>query len=384
MDRSLEEILDLYDPSSPLEEAWTIPAPWYTDPRVYELEKRTVFGATWQLAARLDQLREPGRYVTADIAGEPVVVTRGQDGQLRAFYNVCRHHAAVVMTQPEGQCSAMRCPYHGWTYGLDGKLKAAPDMGAVRCFDKARIGLMPLRVETWENLVFVNQDPEAPALGEWLGPELPAQAAGLGVGEFHFFERRVYEFQSNWKVYVDNYLDGGYHIPILHKSLDAVIDYKNYTIENYGRVCLQKSPLRDSKSRPESARLRTGGQAYYYWLYPNFMLNWYQGVMDTNLVLPLGPDRTMVVFDFYFTDVSPEAYGRNKASVDMGEGIQEEDQDISRSVQRGLGSRSYRAGRLSARREAGEQLFHRLLAEDLRRALKPAAVSRRDAEPVSY
>lgn len=369
MIEKIEDVIDLYDPSLPLEEASTIPAPWYTDPRVYELERKTVFGSSWQLAARMDQLKAPGDYATAEIAGEPIVVTKGEDGRLRAFYNVCRHHAAIVMSQPSGTCSVLRCPYHGWTYGLDGKLKAAPDMGAPCGFKKEEVGLMPVRVEAWDNLVFVCQDPEAPSLKEFLG-ELPRRVAELSPQKFSFFERRVYEFRCNWKVYVDNYLDGGYHIPILHKSLNAVIDYAGYTIENKDRFCLQKSPLKTGDN-PQSARLRPGAFAYYYWQYPNFMLNWYEGVMDTNLVLPLGPDKTQVVFDFYFTDVSQGAYGRNKASVDMGEGIQHEDQDISVAVQKGLNSRSYTAGRLSTRREAGEHLFHRLVAADLRRALDP-------------
>ncbi|MBI3299051.1 MAG: aromatic ring-hydroxylating dioxygenase subunit alpha [Elusimicrobia bacterium] len=369
MKSDLESLLALYDPSKPLEEASTIPGPWYTDPRIYEAERPTVFGASWQFVARLDQLQKQGQYVTAEIAGEHIVVVRDMGG-LKAFYNVCRHHATLVMCQPEGECSTMRCPYHGWTYGLDGKLKGAPDMGGGD-FDKSKIGLLPVRVEAWENYVFVCLEPAAPSLAEFLG-DLPRQVKALDVGRFKFFERRVYEFKCNWKVYVDNYLDGGYHVPVLHKSLATVIDYVNYTVENKDRFCLQKAPLKASASNADSSRLRRGEHAYYYWLYPNFMLNWYEGVMDTNLVLPMGHDRTKVVFDFYFDDVSPAAHERNKASVDLGERIQHEDQDISVSVQKGLSSRSYTAGRLSVRREAGEHLFHRLVAADLAKTLESA------------
>ena len=121
--QDFDALLGLYDPAKPLAEASTIPAPWYTDPRVLELEKASVFSSSWQFVARLDQLAKQGNYVTADVGGEPVVVVRDAAG-LRAFYNVCRHHATLVMSKPEGDCSVLRCPYHGWTYGLDGRLKA--------------------------------------------------------------------------------------------------------------------------------------------------------------------------------------------------------------------------------------------------------------------
>src|SRR5688500_8445247 len=122
MAEPLSHLLARYDPGCPLEEATTLPAAYYVDPRVLELERLTTFSRNWQPVARADQLAAPGRYVTAEVAGEPVVVVRGADGVLRAFFNVCRHHAAAVMTSPEGSAPHLRCPYHGWTYGLDGAL----------------------------------------------------------------------------------------------------------------------------------------------------------------------------------------------------------------------------------------------------------------------
>jgi choline monooxygenase len=174
--------------------------------------------------------------------------------------------------------------------------------------------------------------------------------------------------KCNWKVFVDNYLDGGYHVPHLHKGLDSVLDYSNYTIENGERYCLQSSPMVTS-SDAEVGAVRSGPRAFYYWLYPNFMINYYEGTLDTNLVRPLAIDRTEVIFDFYFADVSAAARERNLASVAVGERIQQEDLDICEAVQRGLNSRAYNAGRLSVRREAGEHLFHRLLHADLKAAL---------------
>jgi choline monooxygenase len=367
MDSRLKELIEAYDPAAPLAEASTIPASWYTDPGVGELERRAVFGANWQAVGRADQVAEPGQFVTAEVGGEPVVVVRGEDGVLRGFFNVCRHHAAAVVDEPCGRVSALRCPYHGWTYGLDGALKGTPDFQGVVGFDRGQNGLLPLAAETWESFVFVKLEPGGPSLSEFLGV-LVEQVRHLRLESLRFFERRTYAFDSNWKVFVDNYLDGGYHVPFLHRGLDSVLDYAAYAIENGERFCLQTSPVRDSGRDPGVAAVRTGERAYYYWIYPNFMVNWYQGVMDTNLVVPVGVDRTLVVFDFYFADVSETARERNRASVEVGERIQHEDTGICASVQRGLRSRAYRAGRLSVRREAGEHLFHRLLAADLRRA----------------
>jgi choline monooxygenase len=369
-DRPIADVIADYDADASLEYASTIPAPWYVDSRVWALERRSVFSG-WQMVGRVDQVAEPGQYFTAEIAGEPLVVVRGKDGVLRGFFNVCRHHAAVVMTEPEGRAASLRCPYHGWTYSLEGELKGTPDFDGVCGFDRSRNGLVPVRLETWDPFVFVHLNDGGPALQEFLG-DLADRVRPLGIDRMHFVERRTYAFDSNWKVFVDNYLDGGYHIPFLHKGLHSVLDYAEYTIENGARYCLQWSPVHDSGRDAQTAAVRGGKDAYYYWLYPNFMINWYEGMMDTNLVLPLGVDRTLVVFDFYFTNVDGPAAERNRASIQVGDRIQAEDTGICASVQKGLGSRAYKAGRLSVRREAGEHLFHRLLAAHLRAALQPS------------
>ena len=233
------KIVDDYDPNLPLDRASTIPSSWYVNKDLYELELRSVFSNTWQLAARRDQVAEPGQYVTSDVAGEPVVVVRGNDGVLRAFFNVCRHHAAAVMTEPHGTAAQLRCPYHGWTYSLEGELKGTPDFSGVCDFDRAQNGLVPLEFIEWENWVFVklNRSPFS------FTTDLVDQIRDLKLNDLHWFERRHYSFDCNWKVFVDNYLDGGYHVPHLHKGLDSVLDYSNYKIENGERFCLQWSRL---------------------------------------------------------------------------------------------------------------------------------------------
>jgi choline monooxygenase len=360
---NVPDMVHAFDPGKPLKNALTIPGPWYTDERIADLERKSVFSRTWQMVGRAEQVAAPGQYLTAEVAGEPVLVVRGQDKILRGFFNVCRHHAAAVMTEACGTAARLQCPYHGWTYGLDGSLKGVPDFENVENFDRKQNGLLPLSVGIWEKFVFVHLDPDPMLLEEFLG-EMVSQFKPLDLESLHYAGRREWIIDCNWKVFVDNYLDGGYHVPYLHKGLNSILSYTDYTITNGERFCLQSSPIDSSAGDQMTASVRQG-QALYYWLYPNFMLNWYEGYLDTNLVVPLGIDKMKVIFEFYFNDVGPAATERNRTSMDVSERIQDEDHSICVSVQRGLKSRAYGAGRLSVRREAGENLFHKLLYADL-------------------
>jgi choline monooxygenase len=376
MSRSIDQIIASYDDRAPLAEASTIPASWYIDPRIADLEQQTVFSRTWQVMGRADQVEKPGQFVTATVAGEPLVAVRGNDGVLRAFYNVCRHHAAAVVTESCGQASLLHCPYHGWNYGLDGALKGMPEFDGVKNFERKDNGLIPVRIETWEQFVFVNLDNDAASLTEFLGG-LVKRVAPLGLNKLHYLTTKSYDIHCNWKVFVDNYLDGGYHVPHLHKGLNAVLDYKQYTIEHEDRYCLQSSPMVNSDMDADAATstTRRGDRAWYFWLHPNFMFNCYEGYLDTNLVIPIDVDHCRVIFDFYFSDIGESARPYNEQSVAVGDRVQDEDLGICEAVQRGLKSRAYGAGRLSARREAGEHLFHRLLAADLKSGMGQAALA---------
>ncbi len=390
MSSNIRDKVRLFDPDLPLERARTIPSLWYFDPDIYAAERRAIFAATWQVAGRLDQLSEPGSFVTTEIAGEPILVVRDAEGILRAFFNVCRHRAARVVTEPEGTATRLRCRYHGWTYDLAGRLRGTPEFEGVADFRREEQGLAALELDTWGPLVWVRQrkstvgcveispssctaaaltHPTATApLAEFLAP-LPARTAGLGLEKLRFAQRRTYELACNWKVFVDNYLDGGYHVNTIHPGLAGVLDYTQYRTEVAGNTSVQISPMR----APDPARddlsvgkVRTGDTAYYWWIFPNFMLNIYQGMMDTNLVLPLGPDRCQVVFDFYFANTEGPEAGRFLAeSMAVSHQIQLEDGGICEDVQRGLASSSFDTGRFSVRREVAGYHFHRLLARCL-------------------
>ena len=358
MSNPLADELARFDPTRPLDAARTIPNTWYTSPEVADAERRAVFGSTWQMVGRAEQVAGPGSYLTADVGGEPVLVVRGEDRVLRAFFNVCRHRAAPILNEPCGSATRLRCRYHGWTYDLAGKLRGTPEFDGVAEFRKEDNGLVPVAVGTAVGLVWVHLDPPAGALEEYLAP-LPAWAAGRFDG-LTFGRRVEYDLGCNWKVYVDNYLDGGYHVNTVHPALAGVLDYSGYKTTLHANASVQTSPMKAGDPTDPAARTRTGTEANYWWVFPNFMLNAYAGVMDTNLVVPLGPDRCRVIFDYYFAADATEDFVRD--SVAVAHQVPLEDVGICEEVQHGLSSRSYTAGRFSVKREAGGYHFHRLLA----------------------
>ena len=362
---NVKELIESYQPNRPLATASTPPSSWYNDPRIFELEQQRVLPQAWQFIGRAEQVRNPGQYLTSNIADEPIVVIRGSDSVLRGFFNVCRHHAATVITQCAGRAENLRCPYHGWTYDLEGKLIFTPDFAGVKDFDRSANGLVPVQTAEWQNWVFIKLESGKPNLTDYVGADLIERLEPLNLEQYSWFERRSYFLNCNWKVFVDNYLDGGYHVPHIHSGLSSVLDKSKYRIETGERFCLQSSPIASEKDDAGTAAVRKGERANYLWIYPNFMINLYDEVMDTNLVIPRGIDKTEVIFDYYFADVSASAREQNLASIAVSEQIQSEDVAICESVQRGLNSRAYDNGRLSVRREAGEHLFHRLLHADL-------------------
>jgi choline monooxygenase len=361
----LRTTLEAFDGNRPLERALTIPSAWYQDSGIAHAERRAVFGNTWQAVGRADQVATPGGFFTAELAGEPILVVRDEAGVLRAFYNVCRHRAARVVPEAEGHLKKLRCRYHGWTYDLAGKLRGTPEFDGVADFCRDDNGLPEVAVATWGPLVWVHLGQSPPPLVQFLAP-LPEQTENIGLEALRFVERREYKLACNWKVFVDNFLDGGYHVNTIHPGLAGVIDYAHYRTEVFANSSVQISPLKRASGAEGVGKVRAGDAAYYWWIYPNFMINLYQGVMDTNLVLPLGPDACRVAFDFYFADTSGDERQRFiTESIAVGHQIQLEDVGICEEVQRGLASRSYDTGRFSVRREAGGYHFHRLLANSL-------------------
>lgn len=358
----------MFNSPLPLAEASTIPSSWYTSEAVAQQEREMLFGDSWLCVGRLDQVTMPGQFFTLEVAGEPLLIIRGEDNQLRGFINVCRHRAARVATAECGTTDRLRCPYHGWTYDLAGQLRGVPEFDGVTGFRREENGLPRIQVETWGPLVFVHLKTPTQLLTDFLQP-MPARLTPLELDQLRCVGRKEYVLECNWKVFVDNYLDGGYHVNAIHPSLAGVLDYKNYKTECFSNTSVQSSPLKqpDQYDDATAAGVRTGQAAAYWWVYPNLMLNAYEGVMDTNLVLPLGTDRCRVIFDFYFKSdaVSEQDRQQQATSMQVADQIQAEDVGICEDVQRGLHSRFFDTGRYSVRREQGVYHFHSLLAKQL-------------------
>ncbi len=339
-----------------LARAATLPAPLYTDPAVLAAEKTLVFGATWQLVGRADQVARPGDFFTGRVADEEVLVVRGEDEKLRALSNVCRHRAGPVASGA-GSGRALKCGYHGWTYGLDGRLLATPEFDGVENFRREDVCLPGFSVASWIGLLFVNLDPQAPPLAATLD-DLSGRLEEKGLASMRFAFRREWTLDCNWKVYVDNYLEG-YHIPIVHPGLMKELDYGAYRTETFRNRVLQVSPI---KSR--TGRLRAGvpaDEAAYWWVWPNLMLNVYPDNFSTNLIVPLGAERTLTIFEWFFREPErPDVAAKVEETVAFSDEIQIEDIGICEAVQRGLRSRTYHRGRYSEKRESGVHHFHRL------------------------
>ena len=342
--------------------AETIPARLYNDPGVAEIERERVFARTWQLVGREDQVSSPGRFFTAEVAGEPLLVVRGADDRLRALSNVCRHRAGPVAAG-EGSCQGFRCGYHGWSYALDGRLVNTPEFDGVENFRKEEQSLPEFRLESWLGLLFVNLDPSAPSLNEIL-EDLPERLASRGLEFMRPAARKDWIVGCDWKVYVDNYLEG-YHIPIVHPSLMKELDYARYVTETKRFYSLQHSPIRES-SPGRLKRSATEDEALYFWIYPNLMLNVYPDNFSTNLILPLPDGRTLTVFEWFFRDPDSQAFREEiRRTVEFSDEIQLQDIAICEAVQKGLNSRTYDRGRYSVRRENGVHHFHSLYSRAL-------------------
>lgn len=346
----------------PLEQALALDARFYRDPRWQAVERQAVFARSWQLAAHAGELSGSGDHVVTEIAGTPILIVRHEDGHLNAFHNVCRHRAGPIATCNGRGARRLKCAYHSWLYDLDGQLRMAPEMTEAQDFNVADIRLPAVQVREWQGLVFVALD-DAVAPFEAVYGGIVERIQPVDLAAMRFYHRVSYDIDCNWKVYVDNFLEG-YHLPAVHPGLSRVLDYSVYDTELFDWYSLQHSPLRNSTD------IYGDGQAWYYFIYPNVMLNIMPGRMQTNRILPLEPDRCRVEFDYYYTP-SPEVHARIDNDQAFSDEIQQEDIAICLAVQKGLMSGSYSAGRLCPKRESGVWHFQNLLRRAYATAEQP-------------
>ena len=354
-----------FDVDAHIERARTIPSGVYTDPEIFALFRERVFATSWQPVSEAARLRAPGRVLPlAMLEGcldEPLLLTRDEGGQAHCLSNVCTHRGAVVV-EGEGHLRTLQCRYHGRRFGLDGCLKSAPGFDDVEGFPSVEDDLPQLPLHDWGPLLFASLSP-ACAFEDWIRP-IRERVDWLEPERFVAAPERAQDFlvEANWALYCDNYLEG-FHVPHVHAaSLGRALDYEQYTTELFEWSSLQVGVARMDepafnapRGHPDEGRRIA---AWYFWLFPNVMLNFYPWGLSLNVVVPLAPNRTRVTFRSYVSD--PYAL-----ETGAGAGLQRvemEDEEIVESVQRGVRSRLYDRGRYSTKHETGPHHFHRLLA----------------------
>lgn len=334
----------------------TAAATLYRDPQRYEAERARVFGRSWLFMAHVSELANEGDLVAATIAGYPLIVVRTGDG-LKAFHNVCRHRAGPLFDGERGNCGrTLTCKYHGWVYALDGRLRSARDFGAAEGFDPRSYSLFELRVEVWRGFVFVNVDAKAPALSDALAP-LDAKIGARDLTSLVHADRRTHDIGCNWKVYVENYLEG-YHIPIVHPLLNEEIDSSRYEVSVEGAVCFHRAPL-----KVQSAEAVYDG--LWAFVQPHLGVNVYGHGLMMERMVPLSLGGTRLVYDYYLTpEVAADEAERSRI-LSMSGVVTAEDKWICERVQENIAAGVYDAGVLSPRHEIGVGWFQRYLAEQL-------------------
>jgi choline monooxygenase len=316
----------------------------YVDPDVYGIEQRHIFWRSWQLLGPAAVVAEPGQYVTADIAGAGVMVLRDDDGVLRAFRNVCSHRGATLLTEASGQCSAVRCPYHQWLFGLDGTVRRTPWFGDDPDFDPAEWSLTPLEVDQWRGLLFVAIEPDEPLLPA-LGDTVTV-LADEPIETFTLYRTHRMVFDANWKIYTDNFIEG-YHIPGIHPSFYAAIQFEQFRTTAMDNLVHMTAP-------PKEGLFYRGT---WLWTWPNFTLSLFEGGMNTSRINPLAPDRTELLYHYYFADQSAAGAVTRDRSVEGSIAVVTEDFEICETTHRNYVHGGYRAGPLSPRHEQGVAWF---------------------------
>src|SRR3954451_9593733 len=322
-----------------LDRGLSLPASWFTDPAIAALEHERIFRRTWQYVGRQEQVANVGDYFTAQVGGDiPVIVVRTEEG-LRALVNVCRHRRHEVMSG-EGNCKVMQCPYHAWTYNLNGSLRNAPRSDREADFSKDDYPLLSMPVATWGRWIFVNPDPGAPPLTKILG-ELPQLLAGSGLDldQLKFWKREEWNARPNWKVLVENFLEC-YHCPVQHPAFSAVIDVRPdaYSLTPYEWFSSQCGSVRETISGKAPAYDTDGDvrEAQFHHLWPNFTISINPG--QPNLALdvwmPDGQGRTRGFSEHYFGPNVTQEWAEEMMAFNAQ--VSAEDDLLTSSVQHGL------------------------------------------------
>jgi choline monooxygenase len=326
----------------------TLPAGWYTEPEVLAVERREIFPYAWQYVGPAPDVAQPGQFMTANLAALPIVIARDRAGELHAMANVCQHRGAIVVSG-KGACRAFKCPYHGWSYGLDGRLKSAPWMAEKP--DPDHFSLPLLHVAECGPFVFAAREPADP-FDRYIG-HLPERLRAIGVPleSVRVREQIEYNVAANWKVLVENFSEC-YHCPTVHPYFASYVDLKNYEFEFDAYWFAQggPDPRRSDPNHDDGPSIAAG---LYVQLWPNVMLNVYPGEDNVSamVVVPISHERSIVRIDFFFGDSASAADSAD--TVQFTDRQLREDWQIAESVQQGLASGAFRAGQLNLGVAAG-------------------------------
>ena len=318
----------------------------YTEPQWFERDQQKIIGRTWQWLCHVESLREPGNYVTDTIAGMPIVAIRDQAGELRAFYNVCKHRAHELLTGA-GSTGAIVCPYHAWTYSLDGSLYAARETQHLVDFDTSTICLDHVQIEEFGGFVYVNLDPTAQPLATQSG-ELGAEIARWApdVADLTFAHRLTYEIRSNWKNVVDNFLEC-YHCHVAHQDFVSLVDMDTYKVTTHGIYSSHMAEAGTAANTAYDVADATVTDHAVWWLWPNTCMMRYPGRGNIIVlkIIPVGVDLTHETYDLFFETSDP-----NDAEIEairyLDEVLQVEDIGLVESVQRGMSTPAFEQGRI--------------------------------------
>ena len=349
----------------------------YTRPEWFEADLASVIRKSWQWVCHVEKLREPGAFVTVEVAGHPIAVVRGRDSVLRAFYNVCKHRAHQLLSG-EGSTPRIMCPYHAGVYTLDGQLARAPHTETLQDFVPGDICLDEVLVEEFCGFVFVNLDRGAKSLSEQSGSlETEIRHWAPDVDQLTFGHRLTYDIKSNWKNVVDNFLEC-YHCPTAHKDFCDLVDMDTYKVTTHGIYSSHMADAGTSANTAYDVSNATVRTHAVWWLWPTTCFMRYPGrsSMIVLNIIPIGPDRTLETYDFFLE--TPEA---NEMELDairyLDEVLQVEDIGLVESVQRGMSTPAFSQGRIvydphgSGKSEHAVHHFHGLVLDAYAKAGAP-------------
>ncbi len=346
--------------------AETLSSEFYTSEKYFEESKEKIFARSWQFLGKSGEINNLKPFtILENFLDEPVLITRRNE-TINCLSNVCTHRGKILV---ENECAAngIRCGYHGRRFDLAGKFLTMPEFETAENFPSEKDNLPKIPFEIWNDFLFVSIDPIAP-LGDFFAIP-PKILQAINFENLKFYSAKDYEIKAHWALYCENYLEG-FHIPFVHKSLNETIDYNSYKTETFRYSSVQIAETQDKNSAFElpddfshvalsDGKMPAFPAAFYFFIFPNLMLNFYPWGLSVNVVKPLKKDLTKVS---YLTYVSDESKLNKGAGANL-ETVEFEDQAVVESVQKGISSRFYDRGRYSPEREKGTHHFHRLIAE---------------------